>query len=258
MTESDKSGSPSKKVHASPTKDFFVNMLTRDISLDDCIFDLLDNSIDGARRDLDSAGANYLKGALVRIVFDQASFSISDNCGGISLSDAIDYAFHFGRRANSPADVKGGIGLYGIGMKRAIFKIGRRALVNSETRTEAFSVDVDVNSWLQSETDWDFSYSDRDKSGAIGTRIQIGNLLREVSVSFADPVFKSDLIRKIARDYAFFLARGLTVEVCEVRVPQFVYALKASSDLAPAVESYVDEGVTVKLAAGLIDDLRNL
>lgn len=33
---------------ASPTKQFFVSMLTRDISLADAILDLLDNCLDGA------------------------------------------------------------------------------------------------------------------------------------------------------------------------------------------------------------------
>ena len=35
---------------ASPTKQFFVSMLTRDISLADAILDLLDNCLDGAMR----------------------------------------------------------------------------------------------------------------------------------------------------------------------------------------------------------------
>ena len=35
---------------AVPTKQFFVSMLTRDISLDDAILDLIDNCLDGALR----------------------------------------------------------------------------------------------------------------------------------------------------------------------------------------------------------------
>ena len=38
------------KADASPTKAFFVNMITRDISLEDCILDLIDNSVDSAWR----------------------------------------------------------------------------------------------------------------------------------------------------------------------------------------------------------------
>jgi hypothetical protein len=35
---------------AAPTKQFFVSMLTRDISLEDAILDLIDNCLDGALR----------------------------------------------------------------------------------------------------------------------------------------------------------------------------------------------------------------
>ena len=33
-------------IDASPTKELFINVLTKDISLKDCILDLLDNSVD--------------------------------------------------------------------------------------------------------------------------------------------------------------------------------------------------------------------
>ena len=40
----------SKLINASPTKEFFIHMLTRDIPLTRAILDLVDNSVDGARR----------------------------------------------------------------------------------------------------------------------------------------------------------------------------------------------------------------
>ena len=36
------------RAEASPTKQFFVSMLTRDINLADAILDLVDNCLDGA------------------------------------------------------------------------------------------------------------------------------------------------------------------------------------------------------------------
>ena len=140
----------SREIHADATKDFFVNMITRDISLRDCIFDLLDNSIDGARR---LTGGHYdFSGRSISLAFDSKKFVIEDNCGGIKLSDAIDYAFHFGRKPQSPSDVKGGIGLYGIGMKRAIFKIGRICTVFSEADDATFTVWINVDAWKESES----------------------------------------------------------------------------------------------------------
>ena len=39
----------SNTVNANPTKDFFIQMLTKDIKLERAIIDLIDNSIDGAK-----------------------------------------------------------------------------------------------------------------------------------------------------------------------------------------------------------------
>ena len=46
------------KVGANPTKAFFVTMITRDITLEDCILDLIDNSVDGAWRSEGSRGVS--------------------------------------------------------------------------------------------------------------------------------------------------------------------------------------------------------
>ena len=40
-------------VEATPTKSFFVSMLTRDIDLGDAVLDLLDNCVDGLYRTLE-------------------------------------------------------------------------------------------------------------------------------------------------------------------------------------------------------------
>ncbi len=78
-----KDGGVAKKlIHADATKDFFVTMITRDISLRDCIFDLLDNAIDGARRRLPGNEIRPFDGFVVNIDFSKDSFVIRDNCGG--------------------------------------------------------------------------------------------------------------------------------------------------------------------------------
>ena len=84
---------PGKKIKADATKDFFLKMITRDISLRDCIFDLLDNSIDGARRKLANDADQLFLGYHVQIQFDSKGFCISDNCGGILLTTPLTTPF---------------------------------------------------------------------------------------------------------------------------------------------------------------------
>ena len=116
------------KAKANPTKAFFVKMITRDITLEDCIFDLIDNSIDGAWEQKGGQPmrlGDNIKLTEYRISIEVKSdrFSIHDNCGGISLDDAVEYAFTFGRQEKALTE-NYSIGVYGIGMKRAIFKNG--------------------------------------------------------------------------------------------------------------------------------------
>ena len=49
------------KAAAVPTKQFFVSMLTRDISLADAILDLIDNCLDGALRIAGKKTPDYSK-----------------------------------------------------------------------------------------------------------------------------------------------------------------------------------------------------
>src|SRR5574340_703783 len=81
-------------IDARPTKEFFVFMLTRDIQLIDAIADLVDNCVDGARR---TRPDGNFDGLWVRIEVAADHFRIADNCGGIPVNVARNYAFRFGR-----------------------------------------------------------------------------------------------------------------------------------------------------------------
>ena len=83
-----------KKASANPTKAFFVRMITRDLTLEDCILDLIDNSVDaawskeghhpmGLDQDVD------LSAYRIEITAARDRFVIRDNCGGMSLDNAV-------------------------------------------------------------------------------------------------------------------------------------------------------------------------
>jgi hypothetical protein len=84
------------EIDAAPTKSFFIDMLTRDIPLDQAILDLIDNSVDGAKS-LKALNGRSFADLWVKLEFDKDKFVISDNCGGFSKNAARKYAFKFGR-----------------------------------------------------------------------------------------------------------------------------------------------------------------
>src|SRR5258706_7202288 len=118
-----------KRINGSPTKDFFIHMLVRDIPLNRAVIDLVDNSVDGARRLRKDASYD---GLWVRLEIKPTHFRIADNCGGIPVNIARDYAFRFGRPPGAPS-IEGSIGQFGVGMKRTFFKLGRKLAVESAT-----------------------------------------------------------------------------------------------------------------------------
>lgn len=131
-----------KDVNAFPVKSFFVSMLTRDISLGEAILDLLDNCVDGIlRTETTASDGRPYEGFRAEIEFDRDSFRISDNCGGIPWR-LHNYAFRMGRARDHPADACGSVGVYGIGMKRAIFKMGRKCLICTKSGQDAYEVEI--------------------------------------------------------------------------------------------------------------------
>lgn len=87
-----------EQVQASPTKQFFVSMLTRDVSLADAILDLLNNCLNDALRLAHGDDVDYARHSMkIELVADH--FSMEDNCGGIPLKVARNYAFKTGREA---------------------------------------------------------------------------------------------------------------------------------------------------------------
>lgn len=252
---------PPLKADASPTKAFFVRMLTRDIALDDCIFDLLDNSLDGA---WESTGTNpseitvdtKLEAFSIDITISPDLFKITDNCGGISLVEAQNYAFTFGRKDDEPTS-QYSVGVYGIGMKRAVFKIGTSISIDSTYETEGrlagFRVPIDVNEWTQDETeDWDFSIEETPAGSSAGVTIEVRNLTEETRQKFADPTFVRSLRQSLGRDYLLPLQRGLTITLNGDPVIGQRIVLLESEEFGAMRHKYEEDGVTVEIVAGMV------
>ncbi len=226
-------------------------MITRDISLEDCILDLLDNSLDGAWRHTGSqpmtlGGGPNLTGYEVDIVANAGIFSITDNCGGLTLEDAAEHAFSFGRGSQDIHD-DFSIGVYGIGMKRAVFKLGREILIRStviddDGETLSFSVPIDVPAWLRkNDLPWDFDILEYDPLAKPGVAVEIENLTAAAREAFRNPAFIINLRRMLARDYSLHLARGLRVSLNGEPIVGITFELRVSDAFIPMRFSYPEE-----------------
>ena len=253
-----------QKATANPTKEFFVTMITRDITLEDCILDLIDNSVDGAWRSAGSRPIGLSETAdlskfSIAISFSPDGFSILDNCGGMTLDDAIYHAFSFGRRATEEYDDYS-IGVYGIGMKRAVFKLGTDIRIRSTAPDNgsrlSFAVPINVADWLANDAPpWDFDIVADEPLLEDGVEIIVKELTPGATRSFESPAFLQNLRRTIARDYTLHLNRGLAISLNGERIPGAQIELRQSDDFAPMRDEYTDEvdgdQVSVEMIVGM-------
>jgi hypothetical protein len=228
-----------RRIDASPTKEFFIYMLTKDVGLMPAIIDLVDNSLDGAKRLRPGEAASY-KGLMVTISAKPAQFEIHDNCGGIPVNVARDYAFRFGRAVGAPSTAHS-VGQFGVGMKRALFKLGTAFVIESATKNSRFSVAVKVDEWRQQDT-WDFHFGDDPKenirvpSDEVGTRIRVKPLHASVVEEFESPRFAQILEEEIEKRHSQNILRGLEIKVNGRPLSSSEPVLLASSTLTPGME----------------------
>lgn len=211
-------------VDSSPTKEFFVEMLTRDIDLTDAILDLLDNCLDGVLRkrgSVDSAKNDFdYSGFEANITIEKDCFTIQDNCGGISKNIAINSAFRMGRDSTKISDENlPTVGIYGIGMKRAIFKIGRQAEILSKCNDEQFAVMIPYE-WTKTDN-WQLNLDDVSAVPPAlvngGVIVYISHLNTGIMSIWENEDsrnnFVDNLCGHIQKSYSFIIEKGFKITV---------------------------------------------
>lgn len=248
-----------KLANAYPRKHFFLEMFTRDISLEDCILDLIDNAIDGLvrtrninisaallQRPTDTGKAPKEELPRINIVYSATHFEISDRCGGIPRDHAMKDVFNFG---HAPDALGGVLGVYGIGLKRAIFKLGEVFDMESQTTTQGFTVHLNVKQWsAKDETlnDWRIPLTFTEGATSLnksGTTITITKRRPEVVMRINDGVLEQRLRSIISRTYALFLGRFVVVTLNKVEIAPFEIPIGKSDEVEPGHDLFEDDGV---------------
>jgi len=252
-------------VKGKPSKLFFIDMLTRDITVSDAIGDLVDNSVDAARAEIyrhdkpayDLFALKY-ENTKIEINFNESEFSIKDNAGGIPLEIAKDYAFCFGRPEEYTDNNFGSIGQFGIGMKRSFFKIGKKITVESSTTSEYFKIEIDVEKW-KVDDDWDFSITEKrdsyDLDIGYGTKITITDLTASSKALFSNPTYLNDLKKEIEIENWYNLSKGMSIAINKIPLIAKDLSIKEDSSIGLSIgrwqHFYKIEGVDVRILCGI-------
>lgn len=243
-------------VNSSPSKEFFLNMITKDVTVESCILDLIDNSIDAYKREKEK-----IKHGNIEISYSIADdyFSINDNCGGMSKEIAINKAFRFGNERDRDA---GTLGMYGIGMKRSIFKIGSDFIVESKTDSDSYKVYMNRDEWTKLKDEktnddiWKFHLDDVELNFDNGVHIKIKKLSDSLKTYLKMRNNVETLREKIRSAYGELLENGITISMNDEKIHYLSEYLCKASFLDPYVNSYhigKNNEIAIKIIAGLDD-----
>ncbi|MFZ7309773.1 ATP-binding protein [Comamonas jiangduensis] len=254
---------------AYPAKRFFVEMLTRDIDLEAAILDLLDNCVDGCLRAGPIAPAVEGKpyaGYFANITINQDGFKIEDNCGGIEPTLAEEYAFRFGRKDADRDRNIATVGVYGIGMKRAIFKLGTHCLIKSSHPSGGFTVEINKH-WMDSDDEWSLPMTEIAPNQPYGTSIHVTALHPGISniFNFTNGSYIDNFSKKLQKSYTYIIEKGFKVRVNGVEIvskPINILvdpnAFNDEQGITPYVYLANHDGVEIKLTFGLYEKLPTL
>ncbi|MBW8049960.1 MAG: hypothetical protein FVQ77_06415 [Cytophagales bacterium] len=223
------------------TKTFFIDILTQDIDVKDCIMDLLDNSIDSYKRHEISNRKE------IKLTINKNKFEIYDTCGGIEKELLKERVFIFG--VDELKREKKSIGLYGIGMKRSIFKIGKKIEIITDDGKYTNTIYIDVDEWKKDKV-WDFeinSVKSKPNNKKNYTRISITDLNEEIKLKFDSNVFLDRLKRLIHIVYTRIIEQYVTIYLNGGKIEPFNIEFISDDRYKPAryKEQYGDVSIDI-------------
>jgi len=238
---------------------YLQSVLTKDITTLECIFDLIDNAIDAARNTMlsrpDAAFDQYglpsdYSGFSVALRLTPSSFAILDNCAGIEETTLVDKAFVTGTRSAH----RFGIGHFGIGLKRALMRLGTRYALSTSTGDYCAKLQFEeadfglINEELEART--------LDTHRSAKTLICVSGLRSGVRQEFAvGSKWRSTIGRDLSRRYGLFVAKGFKISVNGTEIAPFGPGLRTTgpvpvhsrhTSLQEGVDAFVESGMHEK------------
>lgn len=242
---------------------YLIRGLSADISTRECIFDLVDNSIDAARNEvLGRADTRFDKHGLpssyrgfhIDIDLTPSTVRVRDDCSGMDEQELSRRAFRTGAKSQHPF----GIGHFGVGLKRAIFKLGTEVSLQTDNGREAFSFAFDEDAVLAAG-DEPLTAIRAATSGEKGNALEVSKLRPDVAADVGSSQWVDQLADGLRRRYGIFTRKGLTIRLCGHPILPFGPTVR-TEDVGPVRHAsqtmQTKAGVKIFAEAGLHEDYR--
>lgn len=250
-------------IHFGAEPAYLISGLSADVSAMECMYDLVDNSIDAARNELlkrsgpavDEQGLpSSYAGFHVAIELTGSFVLVRDDCSGMERDDLSHRAFRTGAKSQHPF----GIGHFGVGLKRAIFKLGTTVSLETDNGVDSFDFEFTEQSVLEAGDEPLFAVR-KPSSGKKGNTLRIGGLRSDVAADFDSSTWVARLADGLRIRYGIFTRKGLAISLNGKPIPAFGPAVR-DRDIGPVKHAKqimrTEKGVRIFAEAGLHEDYR--
>tara|TARA_A100001391_G_scaffold42361_1_gene24626 strand:- start:988 stop:2772 length:1785 start_codon:yes stop_codon:yes gene_type:complete len=228
---------------------------TADISTAECIFDLIDNSIDAARDallegpnvklDRFNLPASY-SGHKINLHITPTTIAIRDNSYGMNSTVLGREAFFSGNRHTH----KYGIGYFGLGLIRAVLKLAREVRLKTSNGKEAYYCKIS-EAQIQAPDQNEIYADPISNSGKIFNILVLSDIPEEISYEIRNSRWKETLINTINKRYGIYIRKGLEICVNGTKLPPFGPSLRDHPNFSVySKQETLGNGVIVNIDIG--------
>ena len=224
-----------KRIDITPKKKLLRSMAT-DLDFRMALFEIIDNSIDAWRK------AQTGTKLMIHIYADRPNNSLmyTDNAGGVKENN-ISELFTLGDNGSKTSQET--IGEFGVGIKRALFFMAKRFVLESRAQQETgFKTELDVNSYFDDEN-WEMSYISGTNLDEGFTRITFS----EMNFTMSEKL-ERDLRKNIAETYAYTLTGKGEIFINDT--PVTFYKFESWAKFEDPYGDYSPENVRFKIDSG--------
>lgn len=234
-------------INMRPPKKLLFTTLESDITPKDAVLELIDTFVEWYRYYKIRGEVQGKRNIKIRICEER--FIIESDYPG-PPKDMVHNLLRFGEKVDKGCISIGG---YGIGTKRAIFRMGQDVCLESYDSHEYYSVHIDKN-WIENENEWDLPLKEEPFKGNPFDRILISSFYPEIRAKFKSKAFKTELTQKVKDNYTFFIEKDVDIKICEELVKpydfKFIFKEDKEYQIKPYHKKFILNGVSAEIFAG--------
>lgn len=212
-----------------PSKEYFINLLTKDVDVDDAICELINNAIN--RYNLQSEGLQLTE-YWISIKIINNLIQVWDNCGAVEDVELFKEKLKFNETKEN----------YDDSLIKALLKCGDSIELELNNNAESYIIKINsqtsIDSW--EITDQQSFSSDKPK----GMRVVIKNIYKEVKSRLETATFMSRLSNKIASKYRYLLDDNIKIKI-----------MYKSADAKFIEPKFIEKADLIKSESKLIEEL---